>query len=745
MSWSAGLWIAVAAFAGQASDDPALDLYYAANALHRRGLHELAAGQYAEFLKAHGGHAKAPAARLGLAASYLALGRPADAEPLLASLAADPKAEDAARIHLLRGQALAALDRAEAAEKAFETARDRSPDATGRSAAEAGLLELHIRARRWAAATEVADRLARSRDDTMADRALYQGALARLELGRPEEARRDLARFVERRAASPLLPQARLLLGECLLASEDFDGAIREFQAVRAAERESEAHFRKAESLHRRKQWDSAAEAYRASGNRDAALLRLADVEERRGKPAEARAALERLLRDHPTSGLRTRAAVDLGRLRIEAGEPAAARKALEEAGPDPSARYYLGWVALAEKKDDEAARHFQAAQEAGSDPSLRADAALQSGLLSFRSGDVRAAERHFEKATGGTRSETAWLHLGLARARQERWEPALEAFSRAAIGAEREQALFRLALCERRLGRPREAAKRFGEFLSEFPSSAHAVDAALEWAEIEIEAKEPEAAVRRLSALLGRELPAEAEARTRYRLGTACLAAGERERAAEAFEAIRGTDPATAALAAHQAGEARLRLKELDRAAAHFEAAARAGEKNPLLEASLLRRAECDALAGRWTESEKAFRKFLEERPGSAHAAQAHFGLGWALENLGKPEEALPAYAAAVEAGGRSEIAARSRFQRGECHFALGRYDRAVEELIQVEANYAYPEWSARALLEIGRALQAQDRPGPAAARYREVVERYAKTEAAAAARQLLERMPRR
>ena len=99
----------------------------------------------------------------------------------------------------------------------------------------------------------------------------------------------------------------------------------------------------------------------------------------------------------------------------------------------------------------------------------------------------------------------------------------------------------------------------------------------------------------------------------------------------------------------------------------------------------------------------------------------------------------------AAIEAGGRSEIAARSRFQRGECHFTLGRHDRAIEELIQVEANYAYPEWSARAILEIGRALQAQDRPGPAAERYREVMERYGKSEAAAAARQLLERMPRR
>ena len=97
---------------GQA-DDPALDLYYAANALHNRGLHEPAAKEYEAFLRAHPGHPKAPAARLALAGSLAALGRDAEAE------------------------------------EAYRTALARAHDDAAREAAEAGLLDLLARRGRW--------------------------------------------------------------------------------------------------------------------------------------------------------------------------------------------------------------------------------------------------------------------------------------------------------------------------------------------------------------------------------------------------------------------------------------------------------------------------------------------------------------------------------------------------------------------------------------------------------------------
>ena len=51
-------------------------------------------------------------------------------------------------------------------------------------------------------------------------------------------------------------------------------------------------------------------------------------------------------------------------------------------------------------------------------------------------------------------------------------------------------------------------------------------------------------------------------------------------------------------------------------------------------------------------------------------------------------------------------------RFQIGECHFASKQYDDAIKAFIRVEVNYGFPKWGARALLEMGKALEAKDEP---------------------------------
>ncbi|MCG8509515.1 MAG: tetratricopeptide repeat protein, partial [Rhodospirillales bacterium] len=82
-------------------------------------------------------------------------------------------------------------------------------------------------------------------------------------------------------------------------------------------------------------------------------------------------------------------------------------------------------------------------------------------------------------------------------------------------------------------------------------------------------------------------------------------------------------------------------------------------------------------------------------------------------------------------------------QFQIGECLFAKKDYDEAIKALMRVRVNYAYPQWSARALLEIGRALEESQRPADAAARYRELIEAYPDTNEATIAKQRLEKLP--
>ena len=82
-----------------------------------------------------------------------------------------------------------------------------------------------------------------------------------------------------------------------------------------------------------------------------------------------------------------------------------------------------------------------------------------------------------------------------------------------------------------------------------------------------------------------------------------------------------------------------------------------------------------------------------------------------------------------------------RSRFQTGCCQSLLKKNDRAVIEFVKVEISYPqYPQWQAQAVLEIGKILLGQNQPEQAKERFGEVLSRFAKEEAATAAKALLE-----
>ena len=63
--------------------------------------------------------------------------------------------------------------------------------------------------------------------------------------------------------------------------------------------------------------------------------------------------------------------------------------------------------------------------------------------------------------------------------------------------------------------------------------------------------------------------------------------------------------------------------------------------------------------------------------------------------------------------------------------------------EFVKVEISYPqYPQWQAQAVVEIGKILLAQEKPEQAKERFEEVLSRFAKEQAATAAKDLIESM---
>ena len=216
----------------------------------------------------------------------------------------------------------------------------------------------------------------------------------------------------------------------------------------------------------------------------------------------------------------------------------------------------------------------------------------------------------------------------------------------------------------------------------------------------------------------------------------------GEDQAAAKAFEDMIALNPKSEKLvmASYQAGEARLRMKDYEPARQHFFRVVKAGKtEEGLHEQALLRQGETEGLTNRWPDSQRCYEEFLRTYGTSDFIQRARFGIGWALENQNRYPDAIKRYQEVLATGDRDETSARAQFQIGECQLVSKAYDAAIKAFVKVEVNYAYPKWASRALLEMGKALEAKGEPQKAKANYEQIVKKYPETTAASAAKSLI------
>jgi TolA-binding protein len=301
-----------------------------------------------------------------------------------------------------------------------------------------------------------------------------------------------------------------------------------------------------------------------------------------------------------------------------------------------------------------------------------------------------------------------------------------------------------------RGLGRTDEAARAYRTMLAREDDGGdlHA-HAALELAEIEIEAGRHDQAaglLRVLRAAAAEDpqlIPPEVRRQCAYKLGVCEYRLGNMQEAAGLLEAYLADEPDQEHLpsASLLCAEAHFKAGRYQQAIGHLERVVEEYADDAAAAAAWLRLGECHAALQEWQRSREAFGTFFDRHADSPLWFQARFGIGWALENEGRHDEAVEAYRAVV-ARHEGPTAARAQFQIGECLFARKRYEEAVRELLKVDILYAYPEWSAAALYEAGRCFQEMGDPLDARRQLTQVREQYPDTRWATLAAERLEEL---
>lgn len=258
----------ITAALAQKKPDPALELYFAANAAYNRKLYPIAAGNYQKFLATYAAHEKAQLARYGLGLSQFALKQYDRAvnefRNLLDAKTLDTKIERG-RLTLLHAQCLLYSGKQDEAQARLIAAASNLKAGVHRTGATAAVADLFFTKKDWAK-TVVWTRKVKALQPNVAQgiRAGYQEGFAHYKLEKYQE---SVAVLTKTRMAATAAKSASwvtrvdYLMGECYVADKKLDLAEASLQTALAGLRGTDvvdAQYRLGTVKFNREKWEEA-------------------------------------------------------------------------------------------------------------------------------------------------------------------------------------------------------------------------------------------------------------------------------------------------------------------------------------------------------------------------------------------------------------------------------------------------------------------------------------------------------
>ena len=508
------------------------------------------------------------------------------------------------------------------------------------------------------------------------------------------------------------------------------------------------------------------------------------------GDAAGAVAIGEQLVASAPAPAIAERAWFRLGQAREDAGDSVGAIAAYVEArqiapqGPRVAPGLLAeGWCHETLGALDRAVACWteviqQHPDSAALVPSLlaRGDARQRSGAALEGLADaervVGLAAAHDGRVSAAAEAEGRFL-AGLCLAACGRTAAAIDTFA-ALLAATpdfpaADRVLLELGLARSVAGDSAGAESAFEDLRRRFPQSARQADAWLESGEMRFAAADwnrAAEAYRNVLSATGDAGGAPLREQARHKLAWILAMQQDHAGAARAFaeQLAEHPDGVCAADGRAMLGDALFRLGRFDEAEKVLTPALAKPEalSSPdLLGLATVRAAECAAKGERWEESFDLVDRWLKTGQaagsgpaGSATVAQGRFARAWALQNLGRLDEALSEFRALAEAGlepeagrGPGELAARARLMEGEILFEQGHHKEAIASFFKVaygfgetEAPASFHPWQAQATYEAARCFEVLIKPQQARGLYAELVERYPTSPYVTAARKRID-----
>ncbi|MBS0191568.1 MAG: tetratricopeptide repeat protein [Planctomycetes bacterium] len=480
------------------------------------------------------------------------------------------------------------------------------------------------------------------------------------------------------------------------------------------------------------------------SGNDGDLLLRYGICLARQGKNAEAIAALDRACAAGGSVLMRSR--LERGQALAAAGRTREAREDLEavvgaEAKSElgVQARRSLASIASSEGRVSEAAGLLADAADSGvpgAQEILLEQVAAWLGAGEFAKAEA-GATRYLE--AGGKQVAEAKVRRAIAINRQGRSDEAIRQLESVAgetggMAAELAAAArYELAYALRLSGQTSRAVAAYESMLRENSGSELEAHAGLELAQIRMAEGDFERAIglldraKQVASRMPERAAGPVNERELYLRGSCLFRMGRMKESAGVLDEFVSRFPQSGMLSSALVLQGDIRLANGNAAEASrcFERVLAGQAGADVVAIALLKLGDAKAALKDWQGAEKAYSDYLAANSTSEFWFQASFGLGWALENQAKYDDALKCYADVV-ARHEGVTAARSQFQIGECLYARKKLPEALAAFAKVDVLYAYPEWSAAAIYESSRCLDELGKAGEAEAQRQDLLKRF-------------------
>jgi cellulose synthase operon protein C len=532
-----------------------------------------------------------------------------------------------------------------------------------------------------------------------------------------------------------LRSEAQSLMGECLLAEDDPQGAVIWLESALSAELPPRAVDVTRFAL---------AEAYLATD-----------------KPAEARRTLTTMLAESAESPLERSARFLLAETCVAMGDSAAAAQQYEliasrpgvEGAATPDALYELAGLQLQQPGQAGAEETLTRLLTEHPSHELAHAAFYHRGRIRFERQSYAEALTDLERAAPHLTSETeqaeTYFAIGLSRIETQAYPEAVVAFRKVLSDYPRfpnkDKAQYQLAWALKLSGQDAEAARVFESLSRSGRDAAIVAEAKYHRGDAAFAQKDYATAITLLQAAMQGTESQTIARDAAWKKAWSHYHQDEIDEAIDAFRLQITMYPGYDAIDV----DARFMLAECCFKQEKYDEALDAYENLQIETLStdayrrlaLLHAGQAFAQQENWQESLTWLNRLTTQYQDSNETPQALYETAWAQQNLGETDEAIRLYTQVAD-NYQTEAAARARFMIGELQFENQEHAEAVRSFFEVLYGFDAPQWQANSAFEAARCLEVLQKPTQAAKLYQELLDNFPESEKVPAARRRLDEL---